>query len=85
MSLAATIRAYAAKIDPVAKLAFIELADWADDLGRAPVVISHIAEFAGCTDIDAERAVERLIKAGFVSELPNDGRGRRFVLFTEVY
>lgn len=85
MSLAATIKAYAAKIDPVAKLALIELADWADDMGRAPVVISQIAEFAGCSDIDAERAVDRLVRAAIVSELPVDGRGRRFVLFAELH
>lgn len=85
MSLAATIKAYAAKIDPVAKLALIEIADWADDLGRAPVVISQIAEFCGCSEIDAEKAVGRLIAANIIGEMPKDGRGRRFVVFVEMH
>lgn len=85
MSLAATIQAYATKTDPIAKLALIEIADWADDLGRAPIVVSQIAEFAGCTEIDAEKAVDRLVKLGVVSELPADGRGRRFVIFAGLH
>ena len=82
MSLFATIKAYAASIDPVAKLALIEIADWADDAGRAPVVISQIATFAGCSDIEAEKAVDRVIRAGLIEPQPLDGRGRRFVTFT---
>lgn len=81
MSLAATIQAYATRTDPVAKLALIEIADWADDEGRAPLVVSQIADFAGCSEVDVENAVARLIKRGVLSELPTDARGRRFVLF----